>query len=173
MIWSILTHRLAGPVATGVAALAIVATGVQTARLHFAEGRADRCEKRERDAKGAAEKKTQAGKTITATVAGDLRAKTVEIQWRTRTLIKEVPTYVTPDADDRCVIPVGFVRLHDAAASGLPVASGGPVEAPSGVELSTVAGTVATNYGAALEWRAEAQAWRDWYEAQAETWSAR
>lgn len=66
------------------------------------------------------------------------------------TIIKEVPVYVSAAADRACVVPVGFVRLHDAAAGGLPApGSAGPADAaPSGVALSAVTGTVAGNYTA-------------------------
>lgn len=173
MILSFLTSRMGAFLSAGAAALLLVTTGVQTVRLHFAERRADACENRERKAVAAAQTKTEAGKVISTKAASDLTAAKVEIQWRTRTLIKEVPTYVTPADDDRCIVPVGFVQLHDAAAAGLPGPAGGPVEAPSGVELSAVASTVATNYGAALEWRVEAQAWRAWYAEQAEVWNGK
>ena len=64
------------------------------------------------------------------------------------TIIKEVPVYVTPEADAACVLSRGFVRLHDAAAAGrLPESAGGPDAGPAGIALSTVAGTVADNYG--------------------------
>ena len=33
---------------------------------------------------------------------------------------KEVPRLVAQDVVDRCPVPVGFVRLHDAAAQGMP-----------------------------------------------------
>lgn len=73
----------------------------------------------------------------------------VQIRTVTRTLIQEVPVYVTPDADARCVVPAGFVRVHDAAAAGRPVPdpAGLADDAPSGLELSAVAATVAENYG--------------------------
>lgn len=106
-----------------------------------------------------------------------LSDRQVQIQTVTRTLIEKVPTYVTAKADAGCVVPVGFVRLHDAAASGSPAslssASGGPVEAPSGVALSAVTGTIAWNYGEALQWRAEAQSWRDWYVREKALWDRR
>lgn len=112
--------------------------------------------------------------TITDKAKTGLAAERVRIQTVTRTLIKEVPVYVTPAADDRCIIPTGFVRLHDAAASGgaagLPGAPGGPLDAPSGVELSAVGSTLAVNYGAALAWRAEALTWRSWYAEQKAAW---
>lgn len=66
------------------------------------------------------------------------------------TIVKEVPVYVTPQADRACTIPVGFVGLHDAAAANQPVVgSAGDPDAPApGLALSAVAGTVAGNYTA-------------------------
>lgn len=36
------------------------------------------------------------------------------------TITREIPIYVTQKADADCTIPSGFVRLHDAAATGNP-----------------------------------------------------
>lgn len=64
------------------------------------------------------------------------------------TIIKQVPVYVTPAADSRCVVPRGFVWLLDSAATGdaLPGAATGAADAPSGLALSAVAGSVSANY---------------------------
>ena len=64
------------------------------------------------------------------------------------TIIKEVPRYVPVQADAACVVPRGFVRLHDAAAAGaVPDPDTGDADAaPAGVALSAVASTVAANY---------------------------
>lgn len=72
------------------------------------------------------------------------------IEKRGETIIKEVPVYVSEAADRACAVPVGFVRLHDAVAAGLPSpgAAGAADEAPSGIALSAVTGTVAGNYTA-------------------------
>lgn len=65
------------------------------------------------------------------------------------TIIKEVPVYVSAQADAACLVPRGFVRLHDAAAQGVvPEPTGNSDAFPAGVALSTVAGTVAENYTA-------------------------
>ena len=63
-------------------------------------------------------------------------------------IIKEVPRYVPIQADAACVVPRGFVRLHDAAAAGaVPDPDTGDADAAaSGVALSAVAATVAANY---------------------------
>lgn len=63
------------------------------------------------------------------------------------TIIKEVPVYVDREADRACVVPVGFVRVHDSAAANVPVGDPGSSDAaPSGVALSAVAASVAGNY---------------------------
>ena len=82
------------------------------------------------------------------------------------TIIREVQIHVPAAADAACVIPAGFVRLHDAAASGVPVAdAAGGADAPaSGIALSTVAETVADNYTGCRETREQLiglQAWAE------------
>ncbi|UOF16464.1 hypothetical protein IEQ11_07385 [Lysobacter capsici] len=64
------------------------------------------------------------------------------------TITKEIPVYVTAKADAACVVPAGFVRIHDAAAANTaPDASAGDPDAPAaGLTLSAVADTVAGNY---------------------------
>jgi hypothetical protein len=75
------------------------------------------------------------------------KAKVV-IQTVTKTLIREVPTYVTAQNDAECPVPVGFVRLYNAAIaqSNLAPASGTD-GAPSGVALSAVISTDLENIG--------------------------
>lgn len=81
------------------------------------------------------------------------------IRWKqAEAVIREVPVYVTQESDRNCVVPDGFVRVHDAAANqvALPApAAGSDPDADSGVALSTVAGTVAENYAIAYGWKAQ------------------
>lgn len=75
------------------------------------------------------------------------------IEGATRTIVKEVPRYVTVEADRACPVPVGFVRVHDAAATGADGVPADPTAADpdataEGVALSDVAATVVDNYGA-------------------------
>ncbi|MCD9124030.1 hypothetical protein [Cupriavidus sp. UGS-1] len=85
------------------------------------------------------------GSVITVTKYVD-RVRTVEVKGAT--IIKEIPRYVPAQADAACTVPVGFVRLHDAAAAGAVLGHdpGSVDAAPSGVALSAVAETVAGNY---------------------------
>lgn len=118
-------------------------------------------------------KREAKAEAITTDVARDLSKERVRIITRTQTLTREVVRYVPQAADDRCIVPHGFRLLHDAAASGseaeVPSAPGGS-EQPSGIALSVASGTIIGNYGQALAWRAEAQAWREWWKAQDAAW---
>ena len=80
------------------------------------------------------------------------------------TIVREVPVYVPVEADADCRIPVGFVRLHDAAAAGdgLPQPAGAADAAPAGVALSAVAETVAGNYTACHETGEQLSALQAW-----------
>jgi hypothetical protein len=90
------------------------------------------------------------GAISTAAAVHDQAAQD-QIRTLTRTLIEKVPVYVTPAADARCIVPLGFVREHDAAASGelsaVSQAPGQSDDAASGLALSAVAATVVGNYG--------------------------
>lgn len=72
----------------------------------------------------------------------------VTVYKRGATITKEIPVYVSKAADAACVVPVGFVRVHDAGAANLPIAggAGSANDAPSGVALSAVVDTVVDNY---------------------------
>ena len=80
------------------------------------------------------------------------------------TITKEIPVYVTAKADAACPIPAGFVRVHDAAAQGVPLGepAGDPDAPAAGVTLSAVADTVAGNYTACHEAGAQLTALQAW-----------
>lgn len=162
-------------VATGVILVSLLLVGVHHSGVTagVAKERAAEAKRLAAAVKKVAGREVTAGK-ITDAVKTDHAKERVRIQTVTRTLIQKVPVYVTPAADRACVVNLGFVRLHDAAASGSPPAlpgpSGGPLDAPSGVQLSAVLGTVVGNYGVAYDWRAEALTWRIWYAQQKAAW---
>ena len=85
------------------------------------------------------------GATVTVTQYVD-RERVIRIKGDT--IIKEVPRYVSVQADAACVVPRGFVRVHNAAAAGtVPDPNTGDADAAtSGIALSAVASTVASNY---------------------------
>lgn len=99
-------------------------------------------------------------------------AKT-EIQYVSRTIIQKVPEYVTSDADARCVVPLGFVRLHDASATGnppAPAAPGEPNDADSGLALSQVVPVIADNYAYTRTLEAQVIGWQTWFAAVQADW---
>ena len=130
---------LIGVLLFATAALALWVTDSYTTAV-------DRAEKAET---AASELRTQLknakGATVTVTQYVD-RERVIRLKGDT--IIKEVPRYVPVQADAACVVPRGFVRLHDAAAAGaVPDSDPGDADAaPSGVALSAVASTVAGNY---------------------------
>lgn len=103
-----------------------------------------------------------------------------ELHGRQTVALKEkLHAYVTPAADARCVVPIGAVLFHNAAArsdsadqggAALPATPGPVVDTDSGLRLSAVVATVAHNYAGArvaLEKAvAEVSAWRSWYAKQ-------
>jgi len=97
------------------------------------------------------------------------------VQWRTRTIIREVPVYVTPETDRSYGdLPLGFVRLHDAAATGtapIPFGPGESSDTPGGVAPSTGVATIADNYGTCHVWREQVIGWQDWYNTQSALWA--
>lgn len=130
--------------------------------------------KRLKAAQPAIAKVNAGGVAITRKTEEQTTAAVERIKVVYRDLIKEVPTYVTPEADRRCDLPVGFVRLHDQAAAGLPQVSapaGDVRDAPSGVPLSAASGVIVGNYGVAYQWRERAVACETWAASQADLWN--
>lgn len=91
---------------------------------------------------------------VTSAVETKAAQAQVQIRTVTRTIIEKVPEYVSVADDSRCVVPVGFVRIHDAAATGnpLPEPSGeldgrAAASEASSVTLSRLAEATAENYG--------------------------
>lgn len=141
-----------------------------------------------------AEKAARAAEGNAAALATEIRdAHDVEqaaIRTVTQTIIKEVPRYVSsnvkcppvpassgaPAQPERVAVAdvsVGFGLLHDAAALGNPPVSPGPgvdLDGPRGIGMPAVASTIVANYGMCHAWRAEAAAWRDWYERERAAW---
>ena len=111
------------------------------------------------------------GDVSTVAAAKDAAAQTV-IKWRTQTVIKEVPTYVSAQTDSAFPLPWGLVRVHDAAAAGvdvsaLPDTAYGPDGSASTVAASRAAEVISGNYGACLANAERLSALQGWISAQA------
>lgn len=92
-----------------------------------------------------------------ATAALNVRVSTAEavaqkaIRDRSTALKKEIPRVLTPAVDLAFALPVGFVRIHDAAASDvelsrIPNPPGLSDDQASSVEISRAAAVIAANY---------------------------
>jgi hypothetical protein len=80
------------------------------------------------------------------------------------TIRKEIPRHVTPEVDRAFPLSVGFVRVLDAAAAGVPIAEDSQrLDAQaSTVAPSDAASVVAGNYGSCLENAATLEAVQAW-----------
>jgi hypothetical protein len=85
------------------------------------------------------------------------------------TIVKKVPVYVPTSDNARYQLPVGFVMLHDSAATGmpLPAASSSVLAQPSPIEISTAASVIASNYGLCRTEREKYNALWHWASGQA------
>lgn len=91
----------------------------------------------------------------------------------TQTIQREIPSYVTPTTDRAYPLPVGFVRLHDAAATGvLPDAPRDTDATASDVTASQAASIITANYGTCLAIREQLNAVLDRLEANSTQSSA-
>lgn len=133
------------------------------------------------------------GSAIASEVRDQHDSSQAAIRTVTSTIIKEVPRYVAstvkcsaaPAAPGEPAqlarvavadVSVGFGLLHDAAAVGrapVPPAAGVDLDAPRGAGMPAVASTIVGNYGMCHGWRAEAAAWREWYERERAAWPVR
>lgn len=101
----------------------------------------------------AQEARTRAQKAADAE-AGAYARGLEEGQSRTQTIIRKVPVYVTEKSNSACIVPLGAVRLLDAAISGsdpgaveAAIAPGQPNDASSGIALSDVVALLASDFG--------------------------
>lgn len=108
-----------------------------------------------------------------ARVSADLAVRASEVRTRTTTLVREVPIHVSTSVDARFAVPVGLVRVHDAAAAGVdlsavPDPAGRADESASDIVASDLATAIVENYGTCRGELARLAAWQDWASAQLE-----
>lgn len=111
-------------------------------------------------------------KKISEKVVVKYKEKIVTIKEQGEQIVKEVPIYVTKDSDAKCDVPNGFVVLHDSASKNeVPRTPSSTDGDSSGVKLSEVATTVATNYTTCHEVRAQLKALQDWVKLQQDNYN--
>ncbi len=94
--------------------------------------------------------------------------KIVEVKVKGDTIVQKVPVYVPSKADSSCVVTNGAVSLFNSAAANvlLPADSNGVPDGPSGVALSTIAGTTAEWASRYYQLAERYKGLRAWTEAQ-------
>lgn len=141
-------------------AIAIATAGVQTVRLRHVQEAAQVAAAAQAMAIADA---MQRAADVTTRVVTEYVDRVHVIVAQGETITKQVPVYVTREADARCVVPRGFVRVHNAAAQGvLPGAAASTDAAASRIALSAVATTVASNYTACRATAARLTALQAW-----------
>ncbi len=106
------------------------------------------------------------------------RIKKIYIQGET--IENSIPTYILPADIERFGVNVGFVRVLDAAWSGMaPGPAADTDRGAAGISLDAVAAAQAENATSCLAWREQVRGWRDFYSRQqiaingkAGTWAA-
>lgn len=82
-------------------------------------------------------------------------------------ILKEIPKFVSKDADAKCVVPNGFVVLHDSASRNeVPDSTRGVDEGASKVKLSGIAETVTQNYTTYYQVSEQLKALQEWVKEQ-------
>lgn len=88
-------------------------------------------------------------------------------------IVREVPIYITKESDAKCVIPIGFVRVHDAATRGekVPDSTGPANERPTDIKLSEATETITGNYGTCNQVREQLKSLQEWVKTQEQTFN--
>jgi hypothetical protein len=82
-------------------------------------------------------------------------------------IIKEIPTYITKVDDAKCIVPNGFVMLHDSASRNeIPDTSRIADEGASKVKISGVAETVIDNYTTYYQVSEQLKSLQQWVKEQ-------
>ncbi len=116
-----------------------------------------------------------AAERISAGVGRKAEDRQVEIRYVTKTQIREVPVYVTAETDRAFPMPVGLVRVFNAAALGVPASTlpdpaGRPDDAASTITASALGETVADDFGTCRADQARLEALQGWVREQAAGW---
>lgn len=112
-------------------------------------------------------KKDAASSDATVKVVTKYITNVEVVKEKGESIVKEIPKLVTATADGQCVIPNGFVLLHDSASHNeVPDSSGVTNDAPSGVKLSGVAETITENYTTYYKVAEQLRSLQEWVKEQ-------
>ena len=111
--------------------------------------------------------------TISANITTEVITKYVDrikiVKEKGNVIIKEIPTYITKTDDAKCVVPNGFVVLHDSASRNeVPDTARIVDERASKIKISGVAETVGENYNTYHEVAEQLKSLQKWVRDQQE-----
>jgi hypothetical protein len=177
-IWSFLTSKI------GVAFLIIVILAAGVWQIYEAgarstekdaaekvatiQGKLDAFSKEKQDWKSSLDAAVKEAKDAQAGIVAGLKSRLDELEKRkpiVKTIVKEVPKYVTAIDDSKCTVNSGFVWLYNATlqANAIPGSGSADADAPSGFALSDVASIAADNNTECYERGEIIALWQDWY----------
>ena len=107
-------------------------------------------------------------KDAQSSVLEGLKSKVAALEARgpiIKTVIKEVPKYVTQTADASCTVTDGFVWMYNYTLQADSVSGSGPAnaDAASGITISEVARTAGQNNDECVQRGAVIELWQEWY----------
>jgi hypothetical protein len=112
-------------------------------------------------------KKETASAEVTTKVITKYVTKIEVVKEKGNEIIKQVPVYITKDADAKCDVPNGFVVLHDSASRNEVPDPTRKVDAgTSEVKISGVAETVADNYTTYHQVAEQLKSLQEWIKLQ-------
>ena len=112
-------------------------------------------------------KKETASAEVTTKVITKYVTKIEVVKEKGNEIIKQVPVYITKDADAKCDVPNGFVVLHDSASRNEVPDPTRKVDAgTSEVKISGVATTVTENYTTYHQVAEQLKSLQEWIKLQ-------
>jgi hypothetical protein len=112
-------------------------------------------------------KKETASAEVTTKVITKYVTKIEVVKEKGNEIIKQVPVYITKDADAKCDVPTGFVVLHDSASRNEVPDPTRKVDAgTSEVKISGVATTVTDNYTTYHQVAEQLKSLQEWIKLQ-------
>ena len=112
-------------------------------------------------------KKETASAEVTTKVITKYVTKIEVVKEKGNEIIKQVPVYITKDADAKCDVPTGFVVLHDSASRNEVPDPTRKVDATtSTVKISGVAETVTDNYTTYHQVAEQLKSLQEWIKLQ-------
>ena len=111
--------------------------------------------------------------TISADITTEVITKYVDrikiVKEKGNVIIKEIPTYINKTDDSKCVVPNGFVVLHDSASRNeVPDTARIVDERASKIKISGIAETVGENYNTYHEVAEQLKSLQKWVRDQQE-----